>query len=582
MKKIFQKGSNLCIRLTLASLVLFVFSDCAYNPVSGKKELSFMSDQQERALGKQSDPSIIATYGLYENEELQAFINEKGKEMAAISHRTDLDYQFRILDSPIINAFAVPGGYVYFTRGILAHFNNEAEFAGVLGHEIGHITARHSAKQYTRQILGQGILVAGILLSPEVRQYANQASQAMQLVFLKFGRDQESQSDKLGVQYSSQIGYDAHHMANFFNTLHQMRAESGATMPNFLSTHPDPLDRYKKVGQMATKYQNEKPGQYATNRDKYLRMIDGLVYGEDPRQGYVENNVFYHPELKFQFPVPNTWKTINSPQQVQLVSQEGDAAVILMIAQEKSLDEAATKFVENNKLTMVNSEKTRINGLEAIVFISDQYPETNQQQAYQQQTYEQQSMAGGKGESKTGSTSQNTPTKTTTTTKPPISNKSGSSNSGSSSNNTRPPKSDTPLPKQGQNPPTGNNSNPQGQNPPPTQGGVAPTMRIQSAIIEYNGFLYGFHGLAKYPDFQRNQSMLQIPMKGFKQLKDASKINVKPSKISIKAVGRDGSLASALKAHGARADQMDELALINGMKLDDQVTKGSLIKLIVK
>ena len=549
-----------------------------------------MSDEKEKALGKQSDPSIIATYGLYENDELQAFINEKGKEMAAISHRPDLDYQFRILDSPIINAFAVPGGYVYFTRGILANFNNEAEFAGVLGHEIGHITARHSAKQYTRQILGQVGLMAGLVLSEDFRRYANEASQAMQMIFLKFGRDQESQSDKLGVQYSSKVGYDAHHMANFFNTLHRMREQSGSTMPSFMSTHPDPLDRYNKVGEMATKYQNENSGEYSTNRDKYLKMIDGLIYGEDPRQGYVENSVFYHPELKFQFPVPNSWKTVNSPQQVQIVSPEGDAAIIMMLAQEKSLDEAASKFVEGNKLTLVNSEKTRINGLQAIVFVSDQYPEQSQQQM-QQQAYQQQSMAGEKGGSKTGNTSGNTssttkkpPTKTTTTTttRPPLSTNSGKSGS---TNKQPTPKSETPLPKQGEtNTPQspGNNSNPNGQGQPPTQGGVSPTMRIQSAIIEYNGLLYGFHGLAKYPDFQNYLSSLQVPMKGFKELRDASKINVKPNRISIKSVRQNGSLSSALKAHGVRSDQMDELALINGMKLDDQVAKGSLIKVLTK
>ena len=134
----------------LNPLILFIIilgglmlSTCAVNPVTGKKELMFMSEEQEIALGQQSDPSIVAMYGLYEDETLQEFINKKGQEMAAISHRPHLKYEFKILDSPVVNAFALPGGYVYFTRGILAHFNNEAEFAGVLGHEIGHITARH-------------------------------------------------------------------------------------------------------------------------------------------------------------------------------------------------------------------------------------------------------------------------------------------------------------------------------------------------------------------------------------------------------------------------------------------------------
>ena len=128
----------------LASIICgaLVFQACATNPVTGKKQVVLVSEAQELAMGQQYDPSIISEFGMYEDETLQRFIVEKGKEMGAISHRPHLDYQFRILDSPVINAFAVPGGYVYFTRGIMAHFNNEAEFAGVLGHEIGHVTAR--------------------------------------------------------------------------------------------------------------------------------------------------------------------------------------------------------------------------------------------------------------------------------------------------------------------------------------------------------------------------------------------------------------------------------------------------------
>ena len=296
--------------ISLLISFLLVANSCTRNPVTGKKEFTLMSKQQELALGKQSDPSIVSSFGLYQDQKLQDFINAKGMEMAKISHRPDLDFQFKILDSPVINAFAVPGGYVYFTRGILAHFNNEAEFAGVLGHEIGHITARHSAKQYTKATLAQVGLIAGVILSEDFRRYANQASQGLQLLFLKFGRDNESQSDKLGVEYSTKIGYDAKHMANFFHTLNRVSNSSGSErLPTFLSTHPDPLDRYQKVGELAEEWQGKtsRPS-YKVNRNAYLRMIDGLIYGEDPRQGYVENNQFYHPELKFQYQIPRGWE----------------------------------------------------------------------------------------------------------------------------------------------------------------------------------------------------------------------------------------------------------------------------------
>ena len=207
---------------------------CAVNPVTGRKQFVLMSEGQEIAMGKEADPQVVAFFGLYDDPALQKFITEKGLAMAAISHRPKLAYEFKIVDSPVINAFAVPGGFVYFTRGIMAHFNNEAEFAGVLGHEIGHITARHTVIQQRNAMLGQLGLIAGIILVPELTQFVEPLSAGMQLAMMSFGRDAERQSDKLGVEYSSRIGYDASEMAGFFTTLERQQAVSGgAEVPDF-------------------------------------------------------------------------------------------------------------------------------------------------------------------------------------------------------------------------------------------------------------------------------------------------------------------------------------------------------------
>ncbi|MEM9833016.1 MAG: M48 family metalloprotease [Bacteroidota bacterium] len=345
-----------------------------------------MSSSQERAMGEQNDPQITQFFGVYDDAELQKFINEKGQQMAKISHRPDLAYEFKIVDSPVVNAFAVPGGFIYFTRGIMAHFNNEAEFAGVLGHEIGHVTARHSAKQYSKQMVAQVGLIAGLVVAPELAQFANSAQQGLGLLFLKFGRDNERQSDELGVEYSTKIGYNADEMANFFGTLHRMRGDAGQSVPTFLSTHPDPADRQAKVKELAQKWkERENAPNLEVGRNSYLRMIDGLLYGEDPAQGYLEAGVFYHPVLKFQFPTPQGWTFQNTPQQVQMAHKEGRAIMTLSLSAGNSLDDAERTLIQNNNLSVVKSEKISVNGLAALAIVADVQPQQSQSQAQQQQ-----------------------------------------------------------------------------------------------------------------------------------------------------------------------------------------------------
>lgn len=369
------------IHSILIVTTLLLFDSCAKNPVTGKRDFMLLSESQEVAMGQQSDPDIIGFFGLYEDKNLQKFIEEKGQQMAAISHRKNLKYEFKIVDSPVVNAFAVPGGYVYFTRGIMAHFNNEAEFAGVLGHEIGHITARHSAKQYSNAMLAQIGLVAGMALSPEFAQFADLAQNGIGLLFLKFGRDAESQSDKLGVEYSTKINYDAQEMAGFFQTLDRLQSQSGGEeVPTFLSTHPDPADREAKVAKLADEWKKKtKATSLKVNRDSYLKLIDGIVYGEDPKQGFIENNTFYHPELRFQFPIPQGWTVQNTPAQVQMASSDGKAMMILTLAPGGSLEAAAETLLKNYQLSLVESQKTSVHGLQAISMIADQASQEQQQ-----------------------------------------------------------------------------------------------------------------------------------------------------------------------------------------------------------
>lgn len=367
-------------KLLLVLIAAVLVPSCAVNPVTGKKQLMLLSEAQEIQMGKEYDPQVIATFGLYEDEDLKAFIEEKGTEMGKISHRPELEYHFRILDSPVVNAFAVPGGYLYFTRGILAQFNNEAELIGVLGHEMAHVTARHTVSRQSKQQVGQLLLIGGMIASEEFRQFADYAMQGMQLLFLKFSRDDESQSDRIGVQYASELRYDGQEMAEFFNVLNQMHSDDNQSpVPTFLSTHPDPGNRYENVTRYAQQWKDSLGySDWLIRGDSYLDMIDGMVYGEDPRQGYVENSAFYHPEMKFKFPVPSNWKLNNTPMQVQMAPEDGKALMIFMLAQQENLDEAAEATIEQLNLTTLNSERTTVNGFPAIAAVSEQVSQNQQ------------------------------------------------------------------------------------------------------------------------------------------------------------------------------------------------------------
>ena len=270
---------RLWISVLAVAVCLAVVVTCTTDYVTGKRTFSLVSESQEIEMGREADPQIVAQYGLYDDAELAAYVNAIGQKIASVSHRSDLGYTVRVVDSPIVNAFALPGGYVYITRGILAHFNSEDELAGVMGHEIGHVVARHSAEQMSRQQLAAVGLQLGSVLSETFGQYADFAGAGVGLLFLRFSRSQESESDMLGVEYSTRLGYDSHRMAEFFQTLSAMSGENGQRLPSFMSTHPDPGDRENNVHQLTNEWQTKvayKP--LNKTRYDYFKKKKGVNY----------------------------------------------------------------------------------------------------------------------------------------------------------------------------------------------------------------------------------------------------------------------------------------------------------------
>jgi predicted Zn-dependent protease len=334
---------------------------CATNPVTGKKELSFISEGQEIAMGREYATQIAQEMGVYPDSGVQSYVSRLGLELAAGTERPKLPWTFTVMDDPQVNAFALPGGPIFITRGILTHMNSEAELASVLGHEIGHVTARHSVRQMTRQQLAQIGLVAGAIASEKIAQNLGAISQGLGVLFLKYGRDDESQADGLGFRYALNDGYDVRKMIDMFTTLQRVTARAGQRIPEWQSTHPDPGNRIEatraRVARLTLSLDDKK-----VNRDAFLRQLDGMVYGDNPRQGFFQGGSFLHPDLAFQIDFPEGWQRANQVHAVTGVSPKQDAQVQLSLAGQATPAEALRQFLGQQGIQAGRSSQTTING----------------------------------------------------------------------------------------------------------------------------------------------------------------------------------------------------------------------------
>ena len=356
-----------CFHLILSGALLFFITSCAVDPISGERQIMLMSESDEIRLGRRADRKVVWGYGIYDDPGLAAYCNHMFQKMARLSHRPNLDYQFTILDSPVVNAFSAPGGYVYFTRGILAYLNSEAELATILGHELGHITARHSAERYSRAKLAQFGLGAGMIFPKTFGDFPETGRLGSQLLFLHFSRKNEREADNLGVEYATRAGYDASKLAAFFETLEKMESNPQKSgLPDWFSTHPNPEDRQETVRRKAVEWRN-KLGltDFKVNRNTYLQKLDGLLFGENPREGFVKNSVFCHPELAFRFPVPSQWDLQNTHSMVRMVNARKNAAIVFNITRRESPREAALSFARDSGVTAIDSSSRQVNGFPA-------------------------------------------------------------------------------------------------------------------------------------------------------------------------------------------------------------------------
>jgi predicted Zn-dependent protease len=344
---------------------LLLIAGCAVNPVTGQRQLALISESQEIAMGQEAAKSVDASIGLVDDASLQSYVNQLGLTIARESERPNLPWRFGVVDDPTPNAFALPGGPVYITRGLLGVMNSEAELVSVLGHEIGHITARHSVSMLSRAQLAQIGLVAGMVLLPNLAQFGDLAGGGLQLLFLRYGRDAERQADDLGFKYTLSKGYDVRDMVKVFAALQRIGEASGTSpLPAWLSTHPGAGERIQRIEQQLAKLQ-QPLDQTRRNPEVFLTRLERQVYGENPRAGFFRGSTFLHPDLRFQLEFPQAWKTQNLTQSVSAVSGEQDAMLQLTLA-EGGVEQAAQKFFGQQGLQSAQVGRTTINGMSAV------------------------------------------------------------------------------------------------------------------------------------------------------------------------------------------------------------------------
>jgi predicted Zn-dependent protease len=296
------------LRLFLIILSSFVLATgCATNPVTRRPELMLFSDQAEIEMGKEGNEAVLKQFGRYDDSALQGYIDQIGQNIAQVNHRPELPYHYMVVDSPILNAFALPGGYIYITRGLLAYLNNEAQLASVLGHETGHVAARHGVKKYQKAI-GAQLVLAGVSLATRSQGLALGTNLLLSAILQGYSRKDERQADELGALYMYRAGYDPLEMPEFFEILNQMEKQSPNLIEQLFASHPPVPDRVEKTEAYARELIKEKNKDLVVDHDRYISHLDNLVFGPGEKDGIIDGTIYKNRYFRFQIQMPAGWK----------------------------------------------------------------------------------------------------------------------------------------------------------------------------------------------------------------------------------------------------------------------------------
>lgn len=363
-------------------LSLSLFGGCAVNPVSGKQDLVLLSESDEIALGRKTNKEVLQQYKVYDDPALQAYVQNIGNKVALKSHRNNLVYRFTVLDSKEVNAFALPGGYIYITRGLMAYLKSEAELAAVLGHEVGHVTARHSVRQYSaNQLTNLGVALGSIFI-PGMTQASSQLAQLFGAALLRgYGREHELEADRLGAEYLAKTGYNPNAMLDVISVLknqevfeREVAAAEGREPRIYhgvFSTHPDNDTRLQEVVGTANELAEKTASAKYVGHEEYMSYMDKMIYGDSPQDGILRGRRFFHEDLNFSMNFPKKWNVSNLPDRILLTAPGGSAIMQITVEDINKKISPRNFMIQRMGLNNLDNESPlNINGLEAHTGVS--------------------------------------------------------------------------------------------------------------------------------------------------------------------------------------------------------------------
>lgn len=350
-------------------VLALITTSCAVNPVTQKREVMLFSDQDEIKMGKEGNDAVLIQFGQYDDSSLQRYIDEVGQNIARVSHRKDLPHHYRVVDSAVLNAFALPGGYIYINRGLLAHLNNEAQLASVLGHETGHVAARHGVKKY-QKAMGAQLILVGVSVAADSQGLALGTNLLLNAILQGYSRKDENQADELGDLYLYRAGYNPMEMPEFFKILDQLEKRSPTLIEQLFASHPPTPDRVEKTEAYARELTKGKTEGLVVDHNRYISHLDGLIFGPGERDGVIEGNRYQNRYFRYQVQMPEKWKVQRGDTAGTVVAQDPSkrylAQVIpLELKEELTPRELAAKVEQDSGLQPYGATWITIEGLRA-------------------------------------------------------------------------------------------------------------------------------------------------------------------------------------------------------------------------